>query len=44
MENLFINRVKLNRQDIDISKYPFNIKCLSNFNELKLDNSVTFFY
>ena len=44
MENLFINRVKLNRENVDNSKYPFNIKCLSSFDELKIDNSVTFFY
>ena len=44
MENLFINRVKLNREKVDNNKYPFNIKCLRSFDELKIDNSVTFFY
>lgn len=44
MENLFVNRVKLNKNNIDITKYPFNIKCLNNFDELKIDNSVTLLY
>ena len=44
MENLFVNLVKLNKEKIDKSKYPFNIKCLSDFDELKIDNSVTMFY
>ncbi len=44
MEELFVNRIKLNKNDIDISKYPFNIKCLKDFDELKLDNAVTMFY
>lgn len=44
MEELFINRVRINRDNIDNSQYPFNIKCLSNFDELKIDNSVTLFY
>ena len=44
MENLFVNRVRLNRENIDNSKYPFNIECLNNFDELKIDNPVTFFY
>ena len=32
MENLFVNRVRLKKDNIDKSKYPFNIKCLINFN------------
>ena len=44
MENLFVNRVRLNKDNIDNSKYPFNIKCLSDFEELKIENSVTLFY
>ena len=44
MENLFVNIVRLNKDNIDNSKYPFNIKCLSDFDELKIDNSVTLFY
>lgn len=44
MENLFINRIKLNRENIDKRTYPFNIKCLNNFEELKIDNPVTLFY
>ena len=44
MEDLFVNRVRLNRENIDNNKYPFSIKCLNNFEELKLDNSVTLFY
>jgi len=44
MENLFINSIRLERENIDFSKYPFNIECLKNFEELTLDNPVTFFY
>ena len=44
MEELFVNRIKLNKNNIDSSKYPFNIKCLKDFDELKLDNAVTMFY
>lgn len=44
MEELFVNRVRLNRENINNNVYPFNIKCLNNFKELKIDNSVTLFY
>ena len=44
MQNLFINRIKLNKEKIDSTNYPFNIKCLKNFSELNIDNSVTLFY
>ena len=44
METLFVNRVRLNKDNIDNSKYPFNIKCLEGFDELKIDNPVTLFY
>ena len=44
MENLFVNSIRLNKDNIDNSKYPFNIKCLESFKELKIDNSVTLFY
>ena len=44
MNSLFVNRIKLNKDDIDVNQYPFNIKCLKNFDELRIDNSVTFFY
>lgn len=44
MENLFVNSIRLNKENIDNSKYPFNIRCLNNFNELKIDNFVTLFY
>ena len=44
MGNLFVNRIKLNRENIDETKYPFNIKWLSSFDELKIDNAVTMFY
>ena len=40
MENLFVNIVRLNKDNIDNidnSKYPFNIKCLSSFDELKIN-------
>ena len=44
MEKLFVKSVKMNRENIDNSKYPFNIKCLENFEEMKLDTPITFFY
>ena len=44
MERLFVNKIKLNRENIDENRYPFNIKCLTGFEELKIDNSVTLFY
>ena len=44
MKNLFIKGIRLNRDDIDESVYPYNIECLKNFDELKIDNNVTFFY
>jgi predicted ATPase len=44
LEKLFINRVILNKDNIDNSHYPFNIKCLMDFEELEIDNSVTLFY
>ena len=43
MEELFVNRIKFKKDNIDNSKYPFNIKCLRNFNELKIDNSVHYY-
>ena len=43
MENLFVNRIKLNKEDANDNKYPFNIKALKNFDELIIDNPVTFF-
>ncbi len=44
MGELFVKSIKLNREGIDTSKYPFNIRCLSHFEELKLDSPVTLFY
>lgn len=44
MEKLFVNNIRLNRENIDTTIYPFNIKCLKSFNELQLGNPVTFFY
>ena len=44
MEKLFINNIKLNNNNIDDGRYPFNIKCLSDFDELTIDNAVTLFY
>ena len=43
MERFFIDRIKLNKENIDNTKYPFNIKCLRDFDELKISNPVTFF-
>ena len=37
MERFFIDRIKLNKENIDNTKYPFNIKCLRDFDELKID-------
>lgn len=44
MENIFVKSVKLNRKNIDNCQYPFNVKCIENFEELKFDTAVTFFY
>lgn len=44
MEDLFINRITLNRENINKNRYPFNIKCLRNFERLDIDNPVTMFY
>ncbi len=44
MNDLFINRIRYDKVNTDTSKYPFNIKCLKNFEELTLDNPVTMFY
>lgn len=44
MGELFVKSVRLNRENIDEKKYPFNIKCLRGLEELKIDNPVTLFY
>jgi predicted ATPase len=44
MDRLFINRIRLNRDSINTNQYPYNIKCLKDFEELEIDNSVTFLY
>lgn len=44
MENLFVKNIRLEKENVNVNKYPFNIKCLKNFEELEIDNSVTFFY
>ncbi len=44
MNQLFVNRIKLNRADTDPDRYPFNIECLRDFNELEINTPVTFFY
>lgn len=45
MNNLFINRIELKRNEIENSNdYPFNIKCLKDFDYLKLESPVTFLY
>lgn len=44
MDSLFIKSIRINKDNVDTSKYPFNIKCLKNFEELKIDTSVTLFY
>lgn len=44
MERFFIDRIKLNKENIDNTKYPFNIKCLRDFDELIISSPVTFFY
>ncbi|MBQ9313742.1 MAG: AAA family ATPase [Clostridia bacterium] len=44
MEKLFVKCVKLNRDNIDNNRYPFNIPCLKNFDEIKISVPVTFFY
>ena len=44
MNSLFVNRIKINKDKIIGNKYPFNIKCLRNFDELDITTPVTLFY
>ena len=45
MDNLFIKDIRLKKEEIkNKDEYPFNIKCLENFEELKIESNVTFFY
>ena len=45
MDNLFIKDIRLKKEEIkNKDEYPFNIKCLENFEELKFESNVTFFY
>ena len=44
MNRLFVNKIKLNKENINSNIYPFNIKCLKNFEELNIDNTVTLLY
>ena len=44
MNQLFLNRIRLNKADIDPRRYPFNIRCLQGFDELTIDHPVTFLY
>lgn len=44
MNGLFVNKIKLKRENINDNVYPFNIRCLKNFNELNIDKPVTLLY
>lgn len=44
METLYVNRIKLKKEKINSHVYPFNLKCLKNFDEIKIDTPVTLFY
>lgn len=44
MKELFVNKIKLNREKLNESIYPFNIKCLENFEQLEINSPVTLFY
>ena len=44
MNSLFVNRIELKKENIDFNNYPFNIKCIRDFNVLEIDNNVTFLY
>lgn len=43
MNDLFIQKLRLKRENIEnYNKYPFNIPCIKDFDELKFDTPVTF--
>lgn len=44
MNELFVTKIKLNKKNINNDIYPFNIKCLKNFEELNIDSPVTLLY
>lgn len=44
MNRLYVNHIKLNKENVDRNKYPFNIECLSRFSEMEIDTPVTMFY
>ena len=44
MNELFVKRVTYKREEVDTSKYPYNVKCLESFDSLDFDTPVTFFY
>ena len=44
MGELFVKGIKLKKENINKDIYPFNIECLKNFDELKIDNPVTMLY
>lgn len=44
MENLFVNRIQLKKENINKNIYPFNIRALKNFEYLDIQNRVTLFY
>lgn len=44
MNELFVTKIRLNKENINNDIYPFNIKCLKNFEELNIDSPVTLLY
>lgn len=42
MNDLYVNRVRLEMNDQKKNQYPFNIKVLKNFESLELTKPVTF--
>ena len=45
MNELYINRIEILKENIpDLTRYPFNIKCIKDLQDITLNSNVTFLY